>query len=204
MRIKRVLFDLDGTLMDTQKFHSRAEAEILAVHGVMMSEEDITRWYSGRPTWILFKEQLGCSPEEAQVLATKKWEKLMPMAHEAIPMCDLQQLFQGLKDRGVEISIGTASPVEWATTLLKMGNLEGYLDTACIVGGDSVTHHKPDPETWIKAAQDTPSINCLVVEDGIAGAHAAESAGMECLLLLPRQYRHAIPIQSTSEVLNYI
>jgi beta-phosphoglucomutase len=203
-QIQRVLFDLDGTLWDTQKFHAAAETELMKEYGVTVSPEEISLKYAGRPTEKVFMEVLGCDEVTALSLAKRKWEKIFPTAADAKELCPIGDLFSELKARGIAFSIGTASPVKWATDLLRIHGFSGLIEAAAVIGGDMVAHGKPDPEIWIKAAKDTPLHHCVVVEDGMAGIEAAIAVEIPCALLLPRRHTQAIEINRASDILRLL
>ena len=203
-RIKRVLFDLDGTLWDTQKFHAAAETELMREYGANVSSEEISSRYAGRPTEDVFREVLGCDDVLAMELSKRKWERILPMAREARELCCIRDLFGGLAARKIALSIGTASPIRWALDLLRIHGLSDLIDHGDIVGGDMVERGKPHPDIWLKAAKDTPLHDCLVVEDGTAGIEAAVTAGIPSVLILPKRHPKAIPIRCASDVLDLI
>ncbi len=203
-KVRRVLFDLDGTLFDTQIFHARAEVALMAQHDVTISAEEISAKYAGRPTEQVFKEVLSCDDALARELMKKKWEVIFPTAPEAQPLCDIKSLLQGLRSRQIAYSIGTASPVKWAYDLLTVNGLISEFDHIAIVGGDMVERGKPDPDIWVRAACGTPLDECFVVEDGMAGIQAAHTVGIPCALLLPKKYPGTYEIRCASDVLNFI
>ncbi len=203
-KIKRILFDLDGTLWDTQKFHASAEAELMSEHGLSVSPQEISSKYAGIPTERVFMEALGCDATLALELSKRKWDKIFPMASDAQELCNLRDLFEKLNDRGIAFSIGTASPAKWARDLLDVHGLSDLINPDDVIGGDMVENGKPSPDIWLKAAKDTPISECLVVEDGTAGIEAAITAGMLCVLLLPKSHPGAVSISSASDILELI
>jgi beta-phosphoglucomutase-like phosphatase (HAD superfamily) len=202
--IKRILFDLDGVLFDTQIFHSQVEAALMAEFGVSVDPKEISLTYAGRPTESIFQEILGCDEKTAKDLAKRKWEYLLPRATEARQLCDLTKLFVKICEKDVAMSIGTSSPSQWAHDLLRLHGLEHFFESTEIIGGDMISCGKPDPEIWLKAALDTPAEHCLVVEDGIAGAKGAMAAGMSCALILPNIFPGAIQITTADDVIDLL
>lgn len=203
-KIKRVLFDLDGTLWDTQKHHALVETQLMSEHGVEISPEEVSTRYAGRPTEQVFKEILNCDDALASKLMQRKWDKIFPAASKTEQLCDLRELFSRLKEKEILFSIGTASPVRWAHELLKVHGLTEWFDINDVVGGDMVKNGKPNPDIWLMAAGATPLDECLVVEDGIAGTEAGIKAGMPCALLLPRKLEGVFEIQSAMDILDLI
>ncbi len=199
--IKRILFDLDGTLFDTQCFHGEAEAALLAEYGVLMHPDELAERFAGIPTEIIFMTVLGCDEKTAHALAVRKWPAVFSRVKEAAQLHDLVSLFARILDRGVALSIGTGSPTQWARDLLHENDLTNFFTSRAVIGVDLVTRGKPHPDIWLMAAQGTPSENCLVVEDGIAGIQGAIAAGMRCALLLPREYPTAMRIKKLDDIL---
>lgn len=201
---RRVLLDLDGTLFDTQDFHAEAEAVLMKAHGVHIDPLELSRKYAGRPTEQVFMEVLGCDFVTGEKLAKLKWEIIFPKAVEAKELCDLFLLFTRIKQEGIALSIGTASPVYWARELLRLNNLEQFFDDGSVIGGDMVKRGKPHPDIWLKAARDTLPEHCLVIEDGTAGIDGATAAGMRSALLLPRKHVRAYPINDLWDILHLL
>ena len=181
-KIKNVLFDFDGTLFDTQRLHSQVESELLGMHGIVLTPEEITKTYSGVRTEEFFADLLG-SRELADAVVKKKREILFGRCGEAEEMADLDQLFSFLRSKDILFGVGTASPQKWVDTILQEKGLFHFFDRRSIVAGDMVTKGKPDPETWLKLQRNVPAGECLVVEDGVSGSVAAVACGMHCAVL---------------------
>lgn len=204
MDILKILFDLDGTLVDTQKTHAEVESSLMAEHGITLNQVDLTSRFAGIPTYRVFMDALGCGEEVARELEVRKWDILLPRFQEAVPLADLTVLFSGLLDRGISLAIGTASPRVWAWNILNRHRLLEFFDEGAIVGGDMVENGKPAPDIWIKAAGSVPCEKCLVIEDGAAGVQGAISVGMRAGLLLPKQYEGAISLDRLGDILQLL
>lgn len=205
MYIRKILFDLDGTLFDTQGFHAEAEAELMEPYGSSITAAELTENYAGRPTESVFMEVLKCDSGIAQMLSKKKWEKILPRAKEAKPLLDLKQLFEKLDSYQIGYAIGTASPTDWAWKLINENRLTGFFDALNVIGGDLVLKGKPDPEIWLRAKGRNIDVkSCLVVEDGIAGIEGAVAAGMFSALLLPKTHPKAFQLDKVENVFRFL
>lgn len=208
MIIQKILFDLDGTLFDTQKIHSEVEAKILRENGVEITATEITQRYSGYKTQSFFSELLG-NQDLAKELANEKWKIVNNYVNEAVPLTDLCSLFLSLIDKKVKFAIGTTSLKSWAVGLLENHNLIKFFSDNDIIGGDLVTYGKPNPEIWFRAAGAIKSENCLVVEDGLVGAQGALSAKIPCAFIcekLPQgdEYKDLIKISNVKDILSLL
>ncbi len=203
LSVRRVLFDLDGTLFDTQKYHATIESQLLSEHGIQVSPEEITSVFASAQTKKVFMAY-GCDEATALDLARRKWEMIEVLADQALPLADLPALFDALRARGIGFSIGTSSPSSWAKKLLDQHALSHYFSDDEIIGRDKVETGKPHPEVWHKAAAGIDPHECLVVEDGLAGIEAALTAGMRSCLLLPALHPAAQRIQRVDDILAFL
>ncbi len=204
MKIKKVLFDLDGTMFDTQILHARVEAQLVRSFNMSISPEELSLRYAGRPTELVFQELTWCSPAVAKDLTKQKWDLLLPLAATSKPFCNLPELLSELQARNIAFAIGTASPFAWAQSLVKTHGLGQFFSKENIVSGDMVSKGKPDPEIWLRAAGDVYPSQCLVVEDGVAGIEGALAIHAPCALLLPRTHPAARPIANVYNVLEFV
>jgi beta-phosphoglucomutase-like phosphatase (HAD superfamily) len=142
------------------------------------------------------------------MLSRKKWEKIIPRAREAKPLCDLSQLFFELDRKGISFGIGSSSPRDWVWKLIELHCPYSYFTTFNVVCGDEVMKGKPDPEVWQRIARgisdDRSPNDCLVVEDGLAGIEGAMAAGMRSALILPNKHPEAIQINNVCDVLKIV
>ncbi len=177
-RAKALIFDLDGTLVDSMPLHYEAWKEVAAMMGFVFSEEE---FYSlaGVPTdriCEILNERHGTAldPVEDSLLKEetylKKIDKLQPIA----PVLDLAKKYHGK----LPISIGTGSPKKHSWEAVRALELNQYFDI--LVSKDDVKEGKPHPETFLKCAKamDIEPQYCQVFEDGDPGLQAAKAAGM--------------------------
>ena len=180
------IFDLDGVIVDTAKYHFLAWKRLAMELGVALTLEDNEKLKGvGRLeslNIILSMGQIELSNEEKEQLAQKKnsWfvEYIQAMKEEEI-FPGAKNLFQELRIQ--QIKVGLASSSKNAKTVLKLLNIENEFEV--VVDGNMISQSKPDPEIFLKAAallKVSPE-ECIVVEDAEAGVEAAKSAGMKCV-----------------------
>lgn len=184
--IKGCIFDLDGVVVDTARYHFKAWQRLAKGLGFDFTEEHNERLkgVSRMASLNILLEVGGLSlPEpEKQTLAAQKnaWyleyiRKMTPS--EILP--GVTEFLNLLRSVGMKIALGTAS--KNARIILTRIGLSEAFDS--IVDGNRVVNAKPDPEVFLIAASDLklePN-DCLVFEDAIAGVEAAHNGGMMCI-----------------------
>lgn len=184
--IKACIFDLDGVIVDTARYHYLAWKRLADELGVPFNEEDNERLKGvSRIRSMEIIMELGgisLSETEKEKLANKKntWfvdyvERMVP--DEIYP--GVKQLLQNLKAKGIKV--GLASSSKNAQTVIQLLHIRNEFDA--VVDGNMITHSKPDPEIFLLAAQKlrVDPAECLVFEDAEAGVEAALAAGMKCV-----------------------
>ncbi|HBG86193.1 MAG TPA: beta-phosphoglucomutase [Marinilabiliaceae bacterium] len=184
--IKACLFDLDGVIVDTAKFHYIAWKELAGEMGFEFSEADNERLkgVSRMASLDILLEIGGITKTESEkeALAHKKNEHYVSFINKMEP----DEILPGAKEfllecrkAGIATALGSAS--KNAMTILDRLQLHELFDA--IIDGNSTSKAKPDPEVFLKGAQ---ALNiepeyCVVFEDAEAGVEAALAAGMKCV-----------------------
>lgn len=180
---KGIIFDLDGVIVDTAKYHYLAWKKLANQLGFEFTEEQ-NELFKG----VSRKRCLEILIEIGNVKATQedfdRWmiEKNLDYlayienmdASEILP--DVPKILTLLKENTIPIALGSAS--KNALPILQKVGLAHFFDV--IVDGNNVTKAKPNPEVFLMAAQKmniSPS-NCIVFEDAVAGIEAANAANM--------------------------
>lgn len=183
MRKLGFIFDLDGVIVDTAKYHFLAWRKLANSVGVDFTEEQneqlkgVSRVKSLEK--ILAWGNIELPEEKFMELMGKKNTDYLSYVNkmtdsEILP--DVPRIFQILKDNDIPIALGSAS--KNAKSILTKIGLHDSFDA--IVDGNSVTKAKPDPEVFLQAAKlimVSPE-NAVVIEDSVAGVQAANAAGM--------------------------
>lgn len=186
MNIKACIFDLDGVVVDTAKYHYIAWKSLANELGFDFTEADNERLkgVSRVASLEILLEIGGVELSDQQKLdyATKKntnyLEYIMKMAPDEI-LPGVREFMNELRSKGIKIALGSAS--KNAMIILKQLDLVDYFDT--IVDGTHVSKAKPDPEVFILGAKNlgVDASECVVFEDAEAGVEAALNGNMKCV-----------------------
>jgi len=181
--IEACIFDLDGVVVDTAKYHFiawRALAEELGFEFTHQDNERLKGVSRMQSLEILLEiGGLQFSEPEKLAMAEKKntlyvsyIEKMTP--EETLP--GVEKFLQELRDSGIKIALGSAS--KNAPLILERIQLYGMFDA--IVDGNSISEAKPNPEVFLKGAEELGVLpeSCVIFEDAIAGIEAAQHANM--------------------------
>lgn len=184
-KYRLAIFDLDGVLVDTAKYHYLAWKSLAKELGFEFTIErnEALKGVSRMKSLELLLDFGGLngqfSEEEMEVMADKKNRIYV----EYINHLSKDELFHGvlnifkkLKEKNIKIALGSAS--KNAPLILKRLEIAQYFDT--VVDGTQVRKAKPDPEVFVRAAQnlEIPCEECIVFEDSAAGLEAAKKASM--------------------------
>ena len=182
MRYQGVIFDLDGVICFTDKFHYEAWKAMADEIGVYFDEtiNNRLRGVSRMASLdiILERADRTYTQEEKEALAERKnnnYKKLLEKMNPADLSKEVKTTLDTLRSKGCLLAIGSSS--KNAKFILKQLGLEGYFDA--ISDGTNITRSKPDPEVFQMAAQflNLRPEECLVVEDAVAGIDAAKDGG---------------------------
>lgn len=182
MAYKGVIFDLDGVICFTDRYHYQAWKEMADDIGVYFDEKinNRLRGVSRMASLdiILERSEKQYTKEEKERLAEWKNDRyrelLGKMTTEDLPE-EVKTTLEKLKEKDLKLAIGSSS--KNAKLILSRIGLADYFDA--ISDGTNITHSKPDPEVFLKAAEylGFEPGECLVVEDALAGIDAAVAGG---------------------------
>ncbi len=184
MQFDAVIFDLDGVICSTDRYHYLAWKDMADSIGVYFDEtinnrlRGVSRMASLEI--VLERASQNFSQAEKEELATQKNERYKVLLQQMSPADlteEVKSTLDALRVSGLKLAIGSSS--KNAPFILQQIGLGGYFDA--VSDGNNITHSKPDPEVFVKAAQmlDIPAERCLVVEDAVAGAQAGHAGGMK-------------------------
>ena len=179
---KGLIFDLDGTLINSMPYHALAWKQVAYEHGFDIDVNDIYAMGGSASRDIAaFYKNKGEPVGDIDEYVKRK----IAIFQENIPKIEVfQKIFNELKEAkslGIRIAIGTGTRTANATRILKEKDLFDYIDA--LVTADDVTRHKPNPDTFLVAAKrlELEPKDCLVFEDGQLGIKAALRGGFDCI-----------------------
>ncbi len=185
IKIRGVIFDLDGILIDSEKFYFRADQWMLQEYGIEFTRE-------------MKKEYIGCGnldmmkiirdkydlPETPAGLLKKKNSYYLEMARREIETFPKTvRLLKRLSEEGYPLALASGSSPAVIDELLTITGLKGCFSH--IISSEEVKRGKPDPQVFLESARRlalSPE-SCVVIEDSTQGVEAAKSGGMLCIAI---------------------
>jgi beta-phosphoglucomutase len=184
-KIKGLVFDVDGVLLDSYLIHYRAWKRLFDEISVPYNEEINAQKTSGQPRIHAIKNVIPeISDAEAIILAERKQAFFLEEINSGkIESIDgAEEFLKYLKHLGYKICAASSS--KNAPKLLEITGLKKYLNT--IISGSDFSNPKPDPEIFIKASQSLEILPCelIVFEDAKVGIEAAKNGGFITVAIL--------------------
>ena len=185
---KAIIFDLDGVICFTDKYHYQAWKTLADRLGIYFDEKinDRLRGVSRMASLdiILERAQKKYTQEEKDAFAAEKNDTYRELLKNMTPADlteEVKNTLAALRDRGYRLAIGSSS--KNTKFILAQIGFDGFFDA--IADGTDITRSKPDPEVFLAAAKKLgiDPADCAVVEDAKAGIEAAKAGGMTALAL---------------------
>jgi HAD superfamily hydrolase (TIGR01509 family) len=179
-----VIFDLDGTLVDSEPNYYEAGRRTLAEYGVpgftwadhegyvgISTQETVTDW----------KRRYGLRAPVEELLAVKNRHYLELARTSAHAYPEMRKFVELLAGEAVPLAVASGSSPEAIEAILSRTGLDAQLRT--VVSADEVARGKPAPDVFLEAARrlGADPDDCVVLEDAAPGAAAAHAAGMRCI-----------------------
>ncbi len=184
--IKGVIFDLDGVICSTDEFHYLAWKKIANQEGIPFSRLDnnALRGVSRKESLelILRKSKKSYNEEEKEKMMADKNDCYRSYLQQMAPSFlsdEVKETLEALKKKSLRLAIGSSS--KNTRLILDKLRLLDFFDA--VVDGNDISHSKPNPEVFLKAAKalSLPSNECFVVEDAVSGAQAGKRGGFQVI-----------------------
>lgn len=176
-----VIFDLDGSLVDSMWLWKAIDIEYLGSFGIALPEDLQSRieGMSFHETAVFFKETFPIPDSLEQIMETwnrMAWDKY---ANEVPLKPGVSDFISRCGSRGIRLGIATSNSRELAMNVVTVHGLREHF--SCIMTGSDVQKGKPAPDIYLTAAKalDVPPERCLVFEDIVPGILAGKAAGMK-------------------------
>jgi beta-phosphoglucomutase len=177
-----VIWDVDGTLVDTAELHFQAWSELMRQLGRPFSRDDFASTFGWRNPEIIQRLLGERPPAEVAELGERKEVLYRSAARSGVALLPgARALLDGLLAAGFRQAIGSSAPRENLELILHQTGARHFFDA--IVSMEDTQRGKPDPQVFLVAAaklQAEPR-DCVVMEDAVVGVQAARSGGMQAI-----------------------
>ncbi len=182
MERKAVIFDLDGTLIDSEPNYQEADVELVRRYGGEMSPEEHDAYVGiGSRTFLeAVREKWGIEADLEEMLAEKD-RLYMELARERTEVFpEMDRLVRRLKEEGTPLAVASGSSREVIRELTELTGIRGFFDE--LVSAEEVDRGKPAPDVFLVRTPrlETAPEACTRLEDSRYGVLAARAAGMAC------------------------
>ncbi len=188
--IEAVIFDLDGTLVDSNGIWEDIDKEFMAVRGLSMPENmaDLIDGMSYKQVAHWFKEyfNLAETPEELMDIwndmALKQYE------NDILPKKGAVEFMEYLSNKNIKISIASSNALPMINAVLKKHNMDKFVDV--IITSDELGTGKDNPTVYLEAAKrlNVDPEKCMVFEDIVPGIEACNSVNMKTCAIYDSHY----------------
>jgi HAD superfamily hydrolase (TIGR01509 family) len=190
---KAVLWDMDGTLIDSEPHWLKSERDLASTHGKEWTEEDGQSLIgmSLLDSSKIFAEKMESQMTPEEIISQLTSSVQNELSKEILWRPGAKELLRELRRKGIKTALVTMSLRSMA---LQVVDAMGFDAFDVVVAGDDVVHGKPHAEPYLKAARllGVDPADCVAFEDSISGILSAEAAGTKAvgipnILIIPQQ-----------------
>lgn len=182
-----ILFDLDGTLVQSEDLYRRATQEILdgvgrSLDELSCQEKSMIPGRSAIQNMLFYCERFGLTQPAQELVDLRMNQVCRLLDDEGVMLVPgAREILESLRLADMPVALASSSPWRYVSRVLEVTALGEFFDV--VKTGDDVTRFKPDPQIFLLAAGDLgiPPPRCLVVEDAHSGILAARAAGMKVM-----------------------
>lgn len=184
-KIKAVIFDMDGVLIEAKDWHYEALNQALGLFGLEITRHEHLTTYDGLPTkdkLIMLSRDKGLSPALHDFINEMKQQYTMDMVYKFCkPMFHHEFALSHLKQEGYKLAVASNSIKNSISVMMDKARLADYLEF--FISNQDVSKGKPDPEMYNLAISKLGLMphECVIVEDNENGIRAAKASGAHVL-----------------------
>ncbi|MFT5884406.1 MAG: beta-phosphoglucomutase [Arcticibacterium sp.] len=193
---KAVIFDMDGVICHTNPYHSKAFRVFFEKRNVFPTDEEFAEHMFGKNNTYILKHFLGREivGEEFIRMEEEKeglFREIYTDVVETIPA--YMDFLKSLKAEGFMTGVATSAPRANLTLIMGKVGFEPFMES--ILASEDVSAHKPDPEVYLKSAENLAVLpqHCVVFEDSFSGVSAALNARMKVVGVLSSHTKEELP-----------
>lgn len=185
MALQAVIFDMDGVLIDSEKFWTQAELDVFSSYGVQVTDELAaqTKYMTTQEVTEFWYERFPWENFDSSDLEDKVVTRVIEMIQsQDCTMSGVQEFIQTLKSKAYKIGLATNAPLRVAHVVLEKLQVRELFDT--VHSSEFETQGKPHPAVYLTSAKNlgvSPE-HCIAIEDSQSGLKAAKEAGMQTII----------------------
>jgi HAD superfamily hydrolase (TIGR01509 family) len=194
MSIQAVLFDHDGTLVNSEPAHLEIWNSVLSTYGFQLSDQQYKDLYAGLPTPANASDlvgRFGLPTDAIALMEAKNRETAQYLKRQSFPlMPGVAQTILSFHQLGWKLGVVTGASASGVRVTLRVNEFESLFSLT--VSGDDVLRSKPEPDCYLLALERLSLMpeDCVAIEDTEHGLRAAAMAGIRCLVIPTEMSRH--------------
>jgi len=186
--MRAIIFDMDGVLIDSEPLWRRAEREVFAEQGLILSDDDCKRTMGLRTDELVaywYRHHRWLARTQSVVAETIDSRVAELIAEHGAPLPGAVAAVRAARDTGLPVGLASSSSLDLIELVLRALGLEGCFSVLCSAVDEE--RGKPDPAVYLTAARrlGLPPAGCVAVEDSMRGVTAALAAGMRVVAVPP-------------------
>ena len=183
--LKALLFDFDGTLVNSEPLHFQMWQQVLAEYGVELTDLQYKKYYAGVPTLRNAEDMVWrfALPVAHTVLSNRKKALTRKVvAEQGFPlMPEVREILTYFSSYDLQLGIVTGAARNNVEATLQTNSIDHYF--SLIISGEDISHNKPAPDCYLLAMEKLgiTARECVTFEDTESGVRAAVAAGIMCM-----------------------
>lgn len=183
--LKAILFDHDGTIVDSEQAHYEMWRDILHEYAIALTYDEYNKHYAGVPTPTLSEvlvDKFSLAVDPAVLYAAKMDATNLYLATQAYPLTQgAREAMRYFHEQGLAIAVVTGSAQGGVDSTVTKHQLDKYV--SAVVSRDDVANTKPAPDSYLLAAERLgfQPAECLAIEDTYNGSLSASRANIDCI-----------------------